>query len=110
VWDPVTASYYGNCNYVTGSITLTWGSRSITVLFGDSSGFFRPSVCTQLADPAIHDLRLTISNRTPPDFPSRNLGDVDWASGWIVGVSTPAKNWYEDTFSLQLEYGVYTTP
>jgi hypothetical protein len=110
VTDPVTHTLRGTCNLVTGNIRLHWGPQSISLQFGSPGSHFAPSVCLHLDDPTVHDLRLGVFNTSPPQFPSHKLGQVDWADGFIDGVSSPSNGdgSYADSFTFRLDYGVFT--
>jgi hypothetical protein len=108
-FDPLTGQAFGTCNIVTGDIRFHWGPHSISLLFGNLLSFFRPSVCLQVPDTGNHDVALPLFNLSPPAFPTKKLGPVDFANGFMTGVSVPANDskWSDTFSSFYIEYGTF---
>jgi hypothetical protein len=104
LYDPTTGTFYGNCNLVSGSLTLYTPEGSVTLLIGaDPSTFFRSSICQRPGDPGTHDVFLRLFNASPPSF-STGFGDVADAIGTFDGVSRPlgSSSVYGDTLQLSV--------
>jgi hypothetical protein len=109
-----TPTFPYRCNLILGQVTFRSVGRQVTVFIG-AGGFDPPAarlqsgICTQEADPAIHDTYLLLLNRTASqpatteEF-SHGYGILAFALGTMTGTSTPlgASPLYVNRLALNL--------